>query len=63
MSIEEPFSILPLDAICDSIEANIRELRSTHSPQTGGGSGKARAPAARDIIQLAMAEAAANGMP
>jgi predicted membrane chloride channel (bestrophin family) len=27
VSIEEPFSILPLEAICGTIEANVRELQ------------------------------------
>lgn len=30
MSIEEPFSILPLAAICDTILDNSRELEATH---------------------------------
>ncbi|PSC76825.1 UPF0187 chloroplastic [Micractinium conductrix] len=29
--VEEPFSILPLEKICDTIEGNVRELHATHS--------------------------------
>lgn len=37
MAIEEPFSILPLEQLCDVLEANIWELRSTHSSCGGAG--------------------------
>ncbi|PRW20392.1 UPF0187 chloroplastic [Chlorella sorokiniana] len=64
VSIEEPFSILPLDALCDTIEANVKELQRTHSQQGGGGgeegSHKARPPPARDIVGMAAAEAEAE---
>lgn len=31
MPAEEPFSILPLEKICDTIESNVWELHATHS--------------------------------
>ncbi|KAI7845435.1 hypothetical protein COHA_000987 [Chlorella ohadii] len=62
VSIEEPFSILPLDALCDTIEANVKELQKTHSQQAGGGGEegqqKARPPPAREIVGMAAADAA-----
>jgi predicted membrane chloride channel (bestrophin family) len=36
VSIEEPFTILPLEAIARTIEANLRELEATHGPATLG---------------------------
>ncbi|EFN53422.1 hypothetical protein CHLNCDRAFT_136634 [Chlorella variabilis] len=58
VSIEEPFSILPLEVICDIIEANVRELRSIHAgSHAEDGSQPRRAPAARDLVGRAVAEA------
>ena len=31
MQIEEPFSILPLETICRTIEGNVRELQAMHA--------------------------------
>jgi hypothetical protein len=31
VSIEEPFSILPLEGICATIEGNVREMVNTYS--------------------------------
>ena len=31
MGIEEPFSILPLEAICRTVEGNVREMVATHN--------------------------------
>ena len=36
VSIEEPFTILPLETIARTIEANLRELEATHGPATLG---------------------------
>ena len=48
MSIEEPFTILPLETIARTIEANLRELEATHGPATLG-----TAPAgAKDATEL-----------
>lgn len=41
----------------DTIEANIRELRSTHSAG-GGGQGGEGLPSAKDIVRYAVEEAA-----
>jgi hypothetical protein len=36
VSIEEPFTILPLEVIARTIETNLRELEATHGPATLG---------------------------
>ncbi|KAI3424164.1 hypothetical protein D9Q98_009523 [Chlorella vulgaris] len=56
VSIEEPFSILPLESICDTIQGNVKELCSVHGTHNGSHS-PLQAPAARDVVLLAVAEA------
>lgn len=65
VSIEEPFSILPLEALCDVIEANVGELRSTHgrgagAASDGNGSAERRPPPARQIVHAAREQLAAD---
>ncbi|KAL4853126.1 hypothetical protein ACK3TF_005820 [Chlorella vulgaris] len=56
VSIEEPFSILPLESICDTIQGNVKELCSVHGTHNGSHS-PLQAPAARDMVLRAVAEA------
>jgi hypothetical protein len=53
VQIEEPFSILPLERMCDAVQANIAELQETHSGAGGGGGGLATAAAA--LVRSAVA--------
>lgn len=46
MSIEEPFSILPLERICAGIQRDVRELLATHG-STAGTAGSSAAGDAR----------------
>ena len=67
MSIEEPFSIPPLESICADLEETVHELHATHShPSSRGGDssvlgggeqrpvGEALPPSAAAIIGAAM---------
>ena len=52
---------LPRPGCSDTIEANVRELRSTHRQAHGARSSeKQQAPPARDVVQEAVMEAAAS---
>ncbi|PSC67432.1 UPF0187 chloroplastic [Micractinium conductrix] len=55
LTVEEPFSILPLEKICDTIESNVWELHSTHSAQ-GAAASRRRSAATRDATQSMDAE-------
>ena len=61
---QEPFSILPLNAIADTILTNVRELMATHSGaavgQQGGGNGAGKPISARDMLAQAMVTANGN---
>ena len=51
MSIEEPFSILPLEAMCDNIQRDVAELQLMHCP------GECRLPGgvpASELVQAAV---------
>lgn len=59
MSIEEPFTILPLETIARTIEANLRELEATHGPATLGKAGPGQVNATELLYD--MIPSAANG--
>ncbi|KAL4425222.1 hypothetical protein ABPG75_009238 [Micractinium tetrahymenae] len=61
LTVEEPFSILPLERICDTIEGNVWELHSAHSAEAAGaarakrGQGNAQSSMdAEDLVGMAM---------
>jgi hypothetical protein len=68
VSIEEPFSTLPLAAICGSVLTNVRELQATHAADTTGSSAADVNPLPLSASQLvtrygvAAAEAEVRGM-
>jgi hypothetical protein len=68
VSIEEPFSILPLDAISGSVLTNVRELQATHDAAAGATGAADAAPLPLSASQLvtrygvAAAEAQVRGM-
>jgi predicted membrane chloride channel (bestrophin family) len=53
VQIEEPFSILPLEAICDTIQDNVAELQEAH--QGGGGGKGGGAVGAAALVRAAVA--------
>ncbi|EFN53823.1 hypothetical protein CHLNCDRAFT_32075 [Chlorella variabilis] len=59
VSIEEPFTILPLETIARTIEANLRELEATHGPATLGKAGPGQVNATELLYD--MIPSAANG--
>ncbi len=62
MSIEEPFSILALEAICESALDNVRELQAVHASSAlkGVGGGPRRPMDAGRLVAVTTAEAAAR---
>ncbi|KAL4431347.1 hypothetical protein ABPG75_006603 [Micractinium tetrahymenae] len=73
VAMEEPFSILPLPQLCDTIEANIRELQKVHGGSAAASGGSASdngssaegqplpAPSARGLLKRGLHEAASAG--
>ncbi len=61
MAIEEPFSILALEAICNTALSNVRELQATHSTSALSsdvlGGGLVSAP---QMVAVAAADAAGS---
>ena len=54
VAIEEPFSILPLEQLCDVIERNVWELLETHSQPSVGGGGAGEQQSASSVVAAAM---------
>lgn len=51
----EPFSILPLEAICETALANVRELQATNSGGSGASGGRPRRLSANELVTAAEA--------
>lgn len=67
LTVEEPFSILPLERICDTIEGNVWELHSAHSAEGAIAGRRRRANAGGVAVESMDAEdlvgMAVEGLP
>ena len=60
---EEPFSILPLEGICASLEASVAEMHELHSGAARAVPAGSAVPAAAALVARALELPAAEGLP